>query len=546
MRKTILAVIFFMTKLSFANQQLFFNAHIFDGEKFLIDDAFIVEDGKFLAVGNKNDLEKRLKTKAQKSDLNGHMVMPGFIEAHAHLLGLGQSLAVLNLKNMSIAEIKAAVKQQSLRQKDPNSLIEGRGWDQNLWPKKSFPSASMFDELNVEQPIILRRTDGHALWLNHRALKLASINEKTTNPEGGKIIRDEKGRPTGVLIDNAMSLAFGLKKTSEANLKQALSLGQKEALSFGITSFHDAGCNEACLELFKAEALAQNLKLRIYAMIDGSDDALVKNYLAQGPKSYGDFLDIRSIKYFADGALGSRGALLLQDYSDDKGNKGLSLMSENELAKKTESALKNGFQVATHAIGDQANRIVLNAYEKALKKSKNSKNARLRIEHAQLLDPDDHKRFAFLGIIASMQPIHCTSDMAWVKDRIGAERLAKRAYPWRSLLKENVRLAFGSDAPVEPINPLLGIYAAISRKKPYEGEAFRPEEKLNLKEALKAFYEDAAFSEFKENKKGKIAEGYLADFIVYKNKNIFHQSPENFLQTKPSKTFVGGQLAYSE
>jgi hypothetical protein len=345
------------------------------------------------------------------------------------------------------------------------------------------------------------------------------------------------------LIDNAMSMITAvMPKPSRAELLRYLQLASDEALSFGITSVHDAGADVDTIDLYKELAESSSLKLRIYAMLDGGDDALVKKHLSLGPISFKDWLNIRSIKYFADGALGSHGALLLEDYFDKAGFSGISLMDPARLREKTADALAKGFQVCTHAIGDRANREVLNAYELALKNS-NVKDARLRIEHAQLVDKADHQRFSRLGVIASMQPVHCTSDMSWVPNRLGANRLKERAFPWRSLLDANTILSFGSDAPVEKINPLLSIYAAVTRENATNGSVFMPEQVLSLKEALRGFFAHAAKAEFSEHKKGHIAKGYLADFVVFEQ-DILSLSKTAFLAARPYMTVVGGEVAY--
>jgi len=437
------------------------------------------------------------------------------------------------------------IKAQAQKQ-PPGTWIKGRNWDQNQWPGKTFPTAFMLKDVSSTHPIYLRRVDGHAAWVNDIALQKAGIKKETPDPPGGSIVKDSRGEPSGVLIDNAMGLVSALiNKPTKTELLRYLELAENEALSRGITSLHDAGANKEMLDLYREQAQAQKLKLRIYAMIDGDDQALVNAYLAEGPKTFSDFLAIRSIKYFADGALGSRGALLLADYSDQKGHKGLKLIDQDQLIKKTSAALKHGFQVAIHAIGDAANRLVLNAYEAAKKTVSGNNDVRLRIEHAQLIDPSDHARFKKLNIIASMQPIHCTSDMAWAEERLGLDRLKDRAYLAKTLIDQGVVVAFGSDSPVEPINPILGLYAAVTRQN-NEGlpkEGFMPKERLTMKEALSAFYENAAFAEFSETTKGRIAPGYWADFVIF-NEDILHMQKSAFLSAKPWMTVVGGEIVY--
>lgn len=525
------------------NETVFINGKVYTGTNAAkAADAFIVKDGRFLKLGNTEEIRRLAGRETLTVDLKGARVLPGFIEAHAHLLGLGQSKLTLDLRGLQVADIVDLVIGQANKQSG-GTWIKGRNWDQNLWPSKEFPNKNVFSR--VKNPVYLRRVDGHAVWINDAALKLAQIDKDTPDPDGGQIIRDQDGQATGVLIDNAISLVSKhLDKPSRRDLELYLDLAMNQALSLGITSLHDAGVGADAIELYKDYAQKKQLKVRIYAMLDGDDEQLVNEYLKSGPINVDDLVTVRSIKYFADGALGSRGASLLDDYEDKPGHSGLMLISKANLSEKTQKALISGFQVATHAIGDRANRLVLDAYEDALK-STHAKDARLRIEHAQLIDPSDHHRFKELSVIASMQPIHCTADMAWVPEKIGDKRLKDRAYPWRSLLSLGVTLAFGSDAPVEDINPILGLYAAVTRSdasgSPDNG--FMPEQKLKFKEALNGYFGAAAFAEFNDHQKGRIAEGFLADFVVFDD-DILHPFKSSFLQARPVMTVVNGEIVY--
>lgn len=526
-----------LTMTVVAETIIYDHALIFDGYNLLSDNAFMVKDDRFLALGKSEDF---LSLPYKRIDLKGYLVMPGFIDSHAHIMGLGKSKLILNLKGLSQDDIIAKLNQEASKQAI-DTWIYGRGWDQNLWPHQAFPHKRSID--HIKQPLALVRVDGHALWVNDAALSKAGITKHSKDPSGGHIDKDSNGELNGILIDTAMDLVERhQQRSSKAELKRYLDEGIKEALKHGVTSLHDAGGNKDMLNLFIAYAKENKLLLRLYSMIDGRDDSLVNEYLKQGPIDINNHLSIRAIKYFADGALGSRGALLLDDYADAKGQRGLSLISFADLVANTKKALKANFQVATHAIGDAANRLVLDAYEKALHDIK-PKDARLRIEHAQLVDEKDHERFFKLKIIASMQPIHCTADMAWAPKRLGTARLGNKAYPWRSLLKNGTILALGSDSPVENINPLEGIYAAVSRKNIHDHHAFLPEEKLTLGEALSGYFSHAAYAEFKENEKGAIKPGYLADFIVFKD-NIFHLAPKDFIRALPLMTVVGGKTVY--
>ncbi|MCA9508441.1 MAG: amidohydrolase, partial [Myxococcales bacterium] len=508
-------------------KKVFINAQIYDGENFLSEDSFIVENERFTKIAKRKEIEKNISKNDEIIDLNNARVLPGFIESHAHLLGIGRSILELDIRNMNPKQVAQALAKQARKQK-PGTWIRGRGWDHNLWPEKQFPHAHMLKGVADKNPVYLRRVDGHAGWMNDYAMKVIGLDKNTLSPDGGLIIKDKNGLPTGVLVDNALSIVNKFAEIfSDEEIAQFFDKAVRHVLSFGITSFHDAGIDKKSLSVLLKKAQQNQLELRIYTMLDGEDEKFVEEYLKKGPQKINDYLSIRAIKYFADGALGSRGALLLKDYSDQADYQGLALISEKELHDKTLAALKKGFQVATHAIGDQANRVVLNAYEKALAQHP-SFDARLRIEHAQLIDPMDHHRFKKLGVIASMQPSHCTSDMEWVADRLGFDRLAQRAYPWRSLIEKGAPLAFGSDAPVESVNPIEGLFAAVTRSKQPHSISFYPDQQLTLKEALNGYHSGAAFAEFSEHQKGKIARGFLADFVVYKE-DILHPSKNEFL-----------------
>lgn len=519
---------------------IYINAKIYDGVA--VDhnhDAFVVSDGRFKTIGTTSQLVTA-NPGAIIYDLKGARVMPGFIEAHGHLLGVGKAKLMLNLKGLSLNQISSAITAQSAKQPS-GTWIVGRGWDQNLWPGGEFPSSAILDDVVKDHPVRLSRVDGHAIWVNSLALKIAKVDEHTPCPPGGQIQKDNQGKPTGVLIDHAMELVdHHIKSPQTSELRSQLDTALKEAASLGITSFHDAGVDKDTINLYREYAQKKQLTLRIYAMVNGENQNLVNEFLGTGPE-IGDFLTIRTIKYFADGALGSRGALLFDDYHDEPGNRGLSLITEEDLVKKTVAALQSGFSVATHAIGDRANHVVLNAYEQALKDT-GARDARLRVEHAQLIDPADHARFKKLGVIASMQPIHCTSDSPWVASRLGEARLKGRAYPWRSLLASGARLAFGSDGPVEAINPLWGIMAATTREQPGH-PPFMPEEALTLGQALQGYFEGAAYAEFNEQSKGRIKEGYLADFVVF-DEDILKPTRTLLWGATPKMTVVNGAIVH--
>ncbi len=409
----------------------YINAKIYSGTEELREDAFLVKDGRFARVGSTEEI--RRNSGGEIVDLKGARVLPGFIESHAHFLGVGQSKLILDLRDLQPHEIQSLVYLKAKKQAR-DSWIEGRGWDQNLWPNKRLPHKKLLSK--IKSPVYLRRVDGHAALLNDRALRMAGIDRNTIAPEGGQIVKDESGEPSGVLIDNALSLITPfLTKPTTKELEHYLELASSEALSLGITSFHDAGTTREALDLFEKHARAGKLQVRLYAMLNGEDLGLVERFLKRGPINIDNFLTVRAIKYFADGALGSKGAQLLEDYDDQPGHRGLRLIEQPVLVERTKRAISRGFQVATHAIGDAANRMVLDAYREALLETK-IKNHRLRIEHAQLIHPADRARFHEISVIASMQPIHCTSDMTWLSERLSETRAKERAFFLAVIIKK--------------------------------------------------------------------------------------------------------------
>ncbi len=506
--------------------------------------AMAISNGRIAAIGSDEEIQNQFPN-TKSVDLQQKRVMPGFIEAHGHFLGIGYSKLNLNLINTKSEEeiIQTVLKQSKLLAK--GEWLKGRGWDQNDWPHQNFPTHHALSLAVPHHPVILTRIDGHAVWCNQAAMDIAQIHLQKSDPIGGKIMRDHKGNPSGIFIDNAIDLiSRHVPKSSVAQDTQAAQFAAQEALQFGITSFHDAGSGQQAIDVFQTLQQKKIDMPRLYIMLNGEDENLLAHYFAKGPQ-INDRLGIRSIKFYADGALGSRGAALLEPYSDDPRNQGLLLLTKEQLSAATTQALQHGFQVATHAIGDKANRLVLDAYQEALQKSPTATNPRLRIEHAQIVHPSDIKRFQKLGVIASMQPIHCTSDMPWVPARLGKTRAQDEAYVWRTFLKNQVFLAAGSDAPIESLNPFHGLYAAITRKD-HEGRpenGFYPEQSLTLNEALVAFTQGGAFAEFQEHQKGHLSPGALADFVVL-SQDIFNIKAKEILNTKIEMTVIDGKIVY--
>lgn len=500
-------------------------------------EAFAVKDGRFVAVGNDDELLKNYQA-LEMLDLRGRAVFPGFIDAHAHFYGYGASLQTADLVGAASQEelIERVLKH---REKHPDQAwILGRGWDQNLWENKSFPDKEKLDELFPDTPVLLTRIDGHAALVNQKALEAGEITA-STSLLGGKVVLD-KNAPTGLLIDNAIGLVAGkIPKVSENEKRQALLAAQKNCFSVGLTTVADAGLGRNDIELMEAMQKESVLKIRFYAMVSPSQENK-EYYFKKGPYQ-NDLMTVTSFKVFGDGALGSRGAALLKPYYDSPDEQGFLLSDPEELEALAHEMYTHGFQMNTHCIGDSTNRTMLDIYGKVLK-GKNDK--RWRIEHAQIINGDDISKFGQYSIIPSVQPTHATSDMYWAEDRLGPERIGD-AYIFKQLLDQNGYIALGSDFPVESINPLYGFHAAVARKdaKNWPEGGFQPENKLTREEALKGMTLWAAHSNFEEKIKGSIEVGKLADFVILE-KDIMTAPEEELRETKVEATYIGGEKVY--
>lgn len=477
-------------------------------------EALVIEHGRVVVAGSRADAEV-YREGAEMVDLEGATVTPGLIDAHLHLEGIGWREVRLNLTGTgSLAEVQEALRRYAAENPEA-AWLRGRGWDQNDWPESVWPTAADLDAAVADRPVALSRIDGHALWVNSAALEAAGISADTRDPEGGRLIRDESGAPTGILVDRAEELVGGvIPPASREERRAALLAGARACARSGLTMVHDMGVDRGALELYRELVEAGELPVRVLAYLDGPGE-LLDEYLEKGPE-VGRRLSVRGVKLYADGALGSRGAALLEDYSDEEGNRGLVVTPGEEIEAIAEACLRSGLQVATHAIGDRANRLVLDAYARALEAVPGARDPRLRVEHAQVLHPGDLTRFSELGVIASMQPTHATSDASWAGLRLGEARLAG-AYAWRDLLESGAILAFGSDAPVESERPALGLLAAITRQdapgRPAGG--FLPEQRLSADEALAAFTRGGAFASFEESRLGMLRVGFAADLVVW-------------------------------
>ncbi len=501
-----------------------------------------MENGKVLEIGDASLVFSY--PQANIIEGNKRVMLPGLIDAHGHLLGLGEQLLQVDVRDTTSAK-DAAQRVSKYAQNNPElKWLIGRGWNQVLWPGKQFPTATTLDEQIQERPVWLTRVDGHAGWANSKALEIAGIDKDTLDPKGGKIIRDAQGNPTGVLIDYAMNLLEGhLPKPDQSYREKALKAASDHLLSLGITSMHDAGISKPVYDFYQQTAQQGDLGVRVYAMLSASDPNLENMLKAGYIRDKKDFLSIRSVKAYGDGALGSRGAAMLEDYSDDPGNHGLLLTSEEQMPGLFDLVLSHDFQLNYHAIGDKANQLLLDNFARAYKTVGGTQH-RHRIEHAQVVTLDDIKRFKQLDVIPSMQPTHATSDMNMAKDRIGEARLAG-AYAWQRFLQQGSKLALGSDFPVELANPFFGIHAAVTRQdrnnQPVKG--WRADQALSLVEAFKGFTVDAAYSSHQEDILGGLTAGKWADFILV-DQNIFSVDPKNLWKTKVLETWVAGEKVY--
>jgi hypothetical protein len=511
-------------------------------------EAVAVRGDRIVAVGSAADVQALVGPRTRVLDLGGRTVVPGFDDSHAHMLGIGFARLDVDLTGtrsfaQAVERVAAAVKGRK-----PGEWVRGRGWHEGKWDApapgsvRGFPTHAALTAVSPDNPVVLERADGHAVLANARAMALRGISRDTTPPAGGEIIRDAAGEATGVFVDNAERLVAPPERTPD-EVRRALELAMDECLSKGVTSLTDAGAGTEVIGLYREAAAAGKLRTRLYVMAAG-----LPTMKALGrPDPGSGMLAVRAVKLYADGALGSRGAALLEPYADDPGNTGLLVTPPEGILEAARFALAHGFQAGIHAIGDRANRIALDAYEKAMAEHPEARDPRLRIEHAQILDAADIPRFGRLGVLAAMQGIHCPSDRPWAPKRLGDARVAEGAYVWRKLLDAGARILNGTDAPVEDVSPIQNFHATVTRQdadgRPPGG--FDPGQKLTRAETLRTMTLDAAYGSFAEKEKGSIEVGKLADLVVL-SQDVLSVPDDALMKTEVLATILGGKILYEK
>lgn len=512
--------------------------------------ALLVRGGRVVAAGDPERLARMARADSlERVDLAGGVAFPGFQDAHGHWSGLGAALEHVDLRGAaSYAEVVRRVAERAATL-PAGAWIEGRGWDQNLWEEQRFPHHALLSAAVPDHPVFLERVDGHAALINLRALELAGLDAQGLDPRpvpGGQHVVDADGRSTGVLIDAAMGLV-AVPPADEAALERRILRAQEALLAVGLTAVHDMGVSTGEARLFRRLADEGRLDLRGVLYLSGGEGVseAMADLRSSGAERETEDLAVVGVKLYADGALGSRGALLLEDYADDPGHRGLAVTEPEELARRIADCARLGLQPAVHAIGDAANRSVLDAFERELARDPGFRELRPRLEHAQVVAPSDWPRFAALGVVPSMQPVHCTSDMPWAPERLGSERV-HGAYAWRRLAPEPAALAFGSDFPVEDPDPLIGLHAAVTRQTPAgepPGGFPDADQRLGVREALEAFTLGAARAARQEASRGRLAMGYFADLSVL-DRDPLAGGAADLLRARVRMTVVSGRVVH--
>lgn len=522
------------------------NGKIFTGvEAAPYAEAAVVKAGKILAVGKTKDVKKHFGPETQVLDAGGRLVIPGLIDAHTHFAGGGRSLISLTFRGVNSIEMVQEMVSAKIKELPAGAPVFGSQYDHTLFPGGNWPTKEDLDKVSPNNPVVIRRVDGHSVWVNSLALKQSGITKKTKDPFGGEILRDPKtGEPTGILTEEATGLIKVMGPSVKSTLEDDIIRGLGHAAELGLTGVHTSASLME-LEVYKKLNQEGKMTLRVYAWLPIQG---IETYIETGIKQGqgDDMVKVGFLKAFIDGTLGSGTALMFEPFADEPLKTGLPQMPEEEFYALIEKAHQNDYQVGVHAIGDKAANWVLNAVERTQQKH-GKKDLRHRIEHAQILIPSDVPRFAELGVIASMQPTHCTTDMRFCERRVGPER-SKHAYIWRTLLDNGAMLAFGSDWSVEPLDPMRGLYSTVTRKNiefDYPEGGWFPEQKLTMAEAIKYFTYGSAYASFEENIKGTLEAGKLADMIVL-SKDLFTIEPQEILTTEVLYTILGGKVVYEK
>lgn len=517
--------------------------------------AIAVKDGKILAVGNDDAILLYKGATTEMVDLAGKTVTPGLIESHAHIMGMGYNQLELDLMFVQTYEELVEMVKEAAAAVPPGTWIKGRGWHQDKWVNQpeqkvqGFPTHHLLSEAVPNHPVYLKHASGHAALANAKAMELANIGKSTENPDGGEIFKDISGNPTGILNETAQNLVGVIIPPANADTdKRALELAIKYALENGVTSLQNAGADFDEIALFKRFGEEGKLGIRLWTMLNGRNDSLLNTYYKKGPEIglYDNRLTVRAIKLYADGALGSRGAWLIDAYSDAPGVFGHIVTPMEDIKRVTFDGLNYGFQICTHAIGDRANKEVLDIYKQAFALNpEKAKDHRFRIEHAQHIALDDIPRFAEMDVIASVQAIHMSSDRPWAIFRLGERRINDGAYVWQKLLESGAVVINGTDAPVEPVNPIASFYASVTRQtlRGTPAGGYEPSQKMTREQALKTYTLDAAYGAFEESIKGSIVPGKVADITIY-NQDLMTVPDHQLLDTKVDMTIVGGKVMF--
>ncbi len=516
-------------------------------------EALAVKDGKIVFVGSNEEAANWTEAETEVLDLEGKVMVPGFIESHAHFLGIGKLKTEIDFAGTESYNEIITLVEEAVMEAEPGEWITGRGWHQSKWKSlpemmvQGFPTHHLLSAVSPDNPVYIRHASGHAALANAKAMEIAGITAETEFDETGEVIKGLDGEPTGLMNEEAEQLVSAHIPTEEEAMRTWAEEAAKECLANGITTVHDAGVGTKWLDLYEDLLYEDKLPVRLYVMLNGKDQDQLNDWYERGPL-LDDYLTVRAIKCYADGALGSYGALLLRPYTDAPSELGNPDQPFEVITQISEEGIKNGFQVCTHAIGDRANQEVLNSYQTAIEKyPEQATDHRFRIEHAQHLDLEDIPRFAELGVIASIQGIHMSSDRPWAINRLGMQRIVDGAYVWQKLLESGAKVINGTDAPVEPVSAIACFYASVTRKtlKGTPEGGYEADQRMSRAEALRSYTLEAAYGGFQEDSKGSIEVGKLADLTVL-SQDIMEIPENEILNTEIEYTIVGGEIRYKK